>query len=56
MVIGDMPPLDEDCELGVLGPRGPFCMPLRTSSKPMAFSFGAFLPVTSPVRKHMRLS
>ena len=37
MVIGDMPPL-EDCELGVLGPRGPFCMPLMTSSKPMIAS------------------
>ena len=24
--------------LGLLGPRGPFCMPLRTSSKPMVLS------------------
>ena len=24
--------------LGVLGPRGPFCMPLSTSSKPIAVS------------------
>src|SRR6185437_6562165 len=36
MVIGDMPP--EDCELGVLEPRGPCCMPLMTSSKPIAAS------------------
>ena len=34
MVIGDMPPLSEPFE-GALGPRGPFCMPLRMSSKPM---------------------
>ena len=27
-----------DCALGVLGPRGPFCMPLSTSSKPMVVS------------------
>ena len=33
MVIGDMPPLD--CELGLEEPRGPCCMPLSTSSKPM---------------------
>src|SRR5689334_237214 len=31
MVIGDMPPLP-----GVLGPRGPFCIPLRTSRRPMS--------------------
>src|ERR1700685_1939138 len=36
MVIGDMPP--PDCALGVLGPRGPFCMPLSTSSKPIVSS------------------
>ena len=35
IVIGDMPPL---FALGSLGPRGPFCMPLRTSSKPMELS------------------
>src|SRR6185437_14067144 len=35
MVIGDIP---LDCALGLLGPRGPFCMPLRTSSKPMVLS------------------
>jgi hypothetical protein len=33
IVIGDIPPLD--CELGVLDPRGPCCIPLMTSSKPM---------------------
>ena len=33
MVIGDIPPLD--CALGVLGPRGPFCIPFSTSSKPI---------------------
>src|SRR5882757_5819397 len=33
MVIGDMPP-PEPLRL----PRGPFCMPLRTSSKPMVAS------------------
>ena len=37
MVIGDMPP-PSDCALGLLGPRGPFCMPLSTSSKPMVVS------------------
>ena len=37
MVIGDMPPL-EDCALGLLGPRGPFCIPLSTSSKPIVVS------------------
>ena len=36
MVIGDIPP--PDCALGLLGPRGPFCMPLSTSSKPMVLS------------------
>jgi hypothetical protein len=38
MVIGDIPPLDG--ELGVLSlePRGPRCMPLMTSSKPMIAS------------------
>jgi hypothetical protein len=36
MVMGDIPPLD--WELGVLGPRGPCCMPLMTSSKPIAAS------------------
>ena len=32
MVIGDMPP---PSLAGSLGPRGPFCMPLRMSSKPI---------------------
>ena len=36
MVMGDIPPLDS--ELGVLGPRGPCCMPLMTSSKPIGAS------------------
>ncbi len=45
MVIGDIPPEDVR-ELGVLGPRGPFCMPLRTSSRPMALSFGVRRPLT----------
>jgi len=48
MVIGDMPP--DDCsELGVLGPRGPFCMPLRTSSRPMVLSFGVSFGELSPL-------
>src|SRR5438552_7997128 len=34
MVIGDMPPW----ALGLVWPRGPFCMPLRTSSKPICHS------------------
>src|SRR5258705_9630476 len=34
MVIGDMPPW----ALGLAWPRGPFCMPLRTSSKPICHS------------------
>ncbi|MGN8545752.1 hypothetical protein ACQPTN_12890 [Bradyrhizobium sp. 13971] len=40
IVIGDIPPLLElsDDVLGPLGPRGPFCMPLSTSSKPMIVS------------------
>src|SRR5450759_2257622 len=37
MVIGDMPLL---LALGSRGPRGPFCIPLSTSSKPMIFSYG----------------
>src|ERR1700704_3357634 len=43
MVIGDIPP-PSDCALGVLGPRGPFCMPLSTSSKPIAVSSHALAP------------
>ena len=35
IVIGDIP---LDCAFGSLGPRGPFCMPLSTSSKPMVLS------------------
>ena len=35
IVIGDMPPVSV---LGLLGPRGPCCMPLSTSSKPMVLS------------------
>src|SRR4051812_5605070 len=38
IVIGDIPPPLSDCPLGVLGPRGPFCMPLSTSSKPIVVS------------------
>src|ERR1700727_1454927 len=37
MVSGDMPLLLPGA-LGVLGPRGPFCMPLSTSSKPIVSS------------------
>lgn len=48
MVIGDMPPEDFS-ELGVLGPRGPFCMPLRTSSRPMVLSFGVLVGEFSPL-------
>jgi hypothetical protein len=36
MVIGDIPP--PDCALGVEGPRGPFCIPFNTSSKPIVIS------------------
>src|SRR5213075_1923128 len=36
IVIGDMPP-PSVWEPGVLGPRGPCCMPLRTSSRPIVF-------------------
>src|SRR3984957_12363781 len=43
MVIGDIPP--PDCALGLLGPRGPFCMPLSTSSKPIVLS--CRLPATA---------
>ena len=37
--MGDMllPPLP-DGELGAEGPRGPFCIPFNTSSKPMFVS------------------
>jgi hypothetical protein len=56
MVIGDMPP-EEAWELGALGPRGPFCMPLRTSSRPMVLSFGVLVgelsPMTSPRGKNI---
>jgi hypothetical protein len=37
MDIGDIPP--PLSWLGVEGPRGPFCMPLRTSSKPIVRSY-----------------
>jgi hypothetical protein len=37
IVIGDIPPLSEPV-LGLEGPRGPFCMPFNTSSKPMVVS------------------
>jgi hypothetical protein len=36
MVIGDIPPLD--AVLDVEGPRGPFCIPFSTSSKPIVVS------------------
>src|ERR1700676_2590722 len=36
MVIGDIPPLL--CVPGLLGPRGPCCIPLSTSSKPIVLS------------------
>ncbi len=44
MVIGDIPPLLWLWSLGSLGPRGPFCMPLRTSSKPIVVSCRLILP------------
>ena len=44
MVIGDMPSLPSDCALGLLGPRGPFCMPLSMSSKPMVVSCSVSAP------------
>ena len=37
IVIGDIPLLSLG-SLGALGPRGPFCMPLSTSSKPIVVS------------------
>ena len=37
MVIGDIPPF----ALGLLWPRGPFCIPLRMSIKPMVASCDA---------------
>ena len=37
IVMGDIPPLSSFAP-GVLGPRGPFCIPLSTSSKPMIVS------------------
>src|SRR6266446_7874991 len=37
MVIGDIPPLL--WAVGLLGPRGPCCIPLRTSSKPIVLSW-----------------
>src|SRR5258708_4107712 len=42
MVIGDIPP--PVCAFGLLGPRGPFCMPLSTSSKPIVSLLPHFLP------------
>jgi hypothetical protein len=52
IVIGDIPlppPLElSDGVLGALGPRGPFCMPLSTSSKPMIVSCRN----RAPSRKH----
>src|SRR5882762_8950198 len=36
MVNGDIPPLL--CAFGSLGPRGPCCIPLSTSSKPIVLS------------------
>ena len=36
MVSGDIPPLL--CALALLGPRGPCCIPLSTSSKPIGLS------------------
>ena len=50
MVIGDMPPLPASLE-GTLGPRGPFCMPLRMSSKPMVRL--PSLPVSSRPRHNL---
>ncbi len=42
MVIGDIPPLL--CALELLGPRGPCCIPLSTSSKPIVLSFPKACP------------
>src|SRR5262249_23531445 len=43
IVIGDIPP-PSDWGPGLEGPRGPFCMPLRTSSRPMVFSCRGYCP------------
>src|SRR5215468_4387735 len=40
MVIGDMPPLLlPGVPAGIRCPRGPFCIPLRTSTKPISASY-----------------
>src|ERR1700733_12534491 len=43
IIIGDMPPPLLAVE-GARGPRGPFCIPLRTSIKPIFASIGACCP------------
>ena len=42
MVIGDIPPWS--FALGLPGPRGPFCMPLSMSSKPIVISLTRVSP------------
>jgi hypothetical protein len=50
MVIGDIPPLS--CASGLLGPRGPFCMPLSTSSKPIVVSCRVPAPAANITAGH----
>src|ERR1700743_2223817 len=45
MVMGDIPL--PDCADGVEGPRGPFCIPFNTSSKPMITSCRVSAPLPS---------
>jgi hypothetical protein len=49
IIIGDMPPLLPLLVEGARGPRGPFCIPLRTSINPIFASIGAFRPQPRPV-------
>src|SRR6202035_4671034 len=48
MVIGDMPP--PLCPLEVPAPRGPFCIPLSTSSKPIVLSSASSPDENIPAR------
>jgi hypothetical protein len=50
MVIGDIPPLSS--AFGLPGPRGPFCMPLSTSSKPIVISCRVPAPVAKITAGH----
>src|SRR5438045_7333267 len=47
IVIGDMPPPESVADLE--GPRGPFCMPFNTSSKPMVGSRKLHCPAAKKI-------